>query len=716
MQNNYSPFYQRQSAYIPNQEYFKLSSQQISNINPNSNTNISNIMNHIPNEPLIIPVTRHNRYHFNYISRTPSPPPKRNIIDINQNNNYIQTSYSPIVCHRIDTNNDVSSLNSTIKSEKNNSLYQKSNNYIFTYNNVLRELPKINNGNINNINLGKRRQSYSYYVNNNLFDSLEAQKYEKNKLNQTNKSNQIFSYYNNSQLKPNNMEIRNINMSRNQNDKNKIKNFFFFHRNNSSDNLNSINSINNINNRNNNNQNNNISHYRHLSLDVINNTNNNYYNYLDISNRMNHNNYNILYTDNNNRVNHNNYNISITDNNDNNNKVNQNYQNSIEISKNNNNSQNNRININKINNNNINISRNHKNGVLINIPKKQTNLNRNLFFLNCNKTSNVQTNIQQNHINLIPVPKNKHFFNLGENGITKKVQKEKESMDIVPGDDFNPQEFNILEQIGKGGYGKIYSVRWSKNNKLYAMKKINIINDDELLIYRNKVKIMQNLVRKTKHNGFVKIYGDKYIPQIDINDYNYFIIMELGERDWLAELKMREVCQLYYTEYELFDIALQLIKSLAIMQNHNITHRDIKPHNILLFKGVFKLCDYGEVKIISGDRPILLPIGGSELYMSPLLYYAVKNKKENVMHNTYKSDVFSLGMCLLLAAGFSRKLLLDIRKLKDMNSIYRIIHKALISKYSQKFINLIVKMLQIDENLRFDFNELHRYITNISHY
>ena len=122
------------------------------------------------------------------------------------------------------------------------------------------------------------------------------------------------------------------------------------------------------------------------------------------------------------------------------------------------------------------------------------------------------------------------------------------------------------------------------------------------------------------------------------------------------------------------------------------------------------------MKIISGDRPILLPIGGSELYMSPLLYYAVKNKKENVMHNTYKSDVFSLGMCLLLAAGFSRKLLLDIRKLKDMNSIYRIIHKALINKYSQKFINLIVKMLQIDENLRFDFNELHRYITNIFHY
>ena len=121
------------------------------------------------------------------------------------------------------------------------------------------------------------------------------------------------------------------------------------------------------------------------------------------------------------------------------------------------------------------------------------------------------------------------------------------------------------------------------------------------------------------------------------------------------------------------------------------------------------------MKIINGNGSTLLPIGGSELYMSPILYYAVKNKQEKVLHNTYKSDVFSLGMCLLLAAGFSRKLLLDIRKIKDMNNISEIIQNALNTKYSQKFISLIITMLQIDENLRFDFNELQRYISNNFH-
>ena len=189
--------------------------------------------------------------------------------------------------------------------------------------------------------------------------------------------------------------------------------------------------------------------------------------------------------------------------------------------------------------------------------------------------------------------------------------------------------------------------------------------------------------------------------------------MELGERDWLKELKMREGCLLFYTENELFDIISQLVKSLTIMQKNNVTHRDIKPHNILLFKENYKLCDFGEAKIISGNGQSFLPIGGSELYMSPILFEALNSHKRDIIHNTYKSDVFSLGMCILLAAGFSRKLLCEIRELKDMNTISNIIHKVLINKYSKKLINLIIKMLQIEENLRFDFIELEKYISNI---
>ena len=189
--------------------------------------------------------------------------------------------------------------------------------------------------------------------------------------------------------------------------------------------------------------------------------------------------------------------------------------------------------------------------------------------------------------------------------------------------------------------------------------------------------------------------------------------MELGGQDWEREILTRKSILLYYSEYELFQIILQLVKTLSLMQKNNVTHRDIKPQNILICKDVFKLCDFDDAKIIEGNGTILQPVRGSELYMSPILFYAYNSQVPNVLHNTYKSDVFSLGMTYFLAAALSAKPLCDMRELKDMNVISQIINDALTNRYSQNLINLIIKMLQIDENLRVDFIELEEYISKI---
>ena len=189
--------------------------------------------------------------------------------------------------------------------------------------------------------------------------------------------------------------------------------------------------------------------------------------------------------------------------------------------------------------------------------------------------------------------------------------------------------------------------------------------------------------------------------------------MELGGIDWEREIIMRKSHSLFYSEYELFEIIKQLVKTLSSMQKNNVTHRDIKPQNVLVSRGVYKLCDFGDVKIINGEGVIMQPVRGSELYMSPILFYAYNKHVSAVLHNTYKSDVFSLGMCLLLASTLTSKTLYNIRELRDINIVSSIVTKALIKRYSQNIIDLIIKMLQIDENLRFDFTELEEYISRI---
>ena len=83
-----------------------------------------------------------------------------------------------------------------------------------------------------------------------------------------------------------------------------------------------------------------------------------------------------------------------------------------------------------------------------------------------------------------------------------------------------------------------------------------------------------------------------------------------------------------------------------------------------------------------------------------------------MIHNTYKSDVFSLGMCILLAATLTYQSLYDIRELDNMESVKNILVKYLIVKYSYNFVGTLLKMLEVNEELRPDFIQLENNIRN----
>ena len=189
--------------------------------------------------------------------------------------------------------------------------------------------------------------------------------------------------------------------------------------------------------------------------------------------------------------------------------------------------------------------------------------------------------------------------------------------------------------------------------------------------------------------------------------------MELAERDWEQEIKIRKSNLLHYTEYELLNIMSQLIKTLSLLQSNNITHRDIKLQNILLLNGKYKICDFGEARKLMQKGVIMQPARGSELYMSPIQFFGLNQNIKQVQHNTYKSDVFSLGMCILFAATLSDDCLYDIRELTDMNIISNILERYLRERYSMGFIRLLLCLLEINEKKRPDFIILDNIISQI---
>ena len=328
--------------------------------------------------------------------------------------------------------------------------------------------------------------------------------------------------------------------------------------------------------------------------------------------------------------------------------------------------------------------------------------------------------IENEHSN-IKKKLNKFYKKREINKKASEEEKEKIKKDMLK--DFNISEYKIIKQIGQGSFGQIFMVEDKQKNK-YALKKLIASSEKDIKGLKQEYQILydiqSNLNESQTKINIVNIYGLS-TKKLDPTTYAMYVLMELGNLDWEKEILERQKQKKYYSEKELMDILYVLICSLEKLQKENISHRDIKPQNILVFKNsnntCYKLADFGEAKeLLSGNKPTeKQTLRGTELYMSPILFYGLRSRKikKYIKHNPYKSDVFSLGLCLLFAATLCFESLYDIRELKNNISIKIIIEKYLKKRYSYKIISIISSMLDINETTRDDFVELKKRIDNM---
>ena len=273
---------------------------------------------------------------------------------------------------------------------------------------------------------------------------------------------------------------------------------------------------------------------------------------------------------------------------------------------------------------------------------------------------------------------------------------------------FNPDLYKIEKKIGEGTHGSIFQVMNIKNGKRYAIKKI-FSNDIILLKY---IKKEFDLVYEAVHPNILSIYGI-YVKCFDSNTYSISVLMDLGETDWEIEINEHFYKNKYYTENELMSILKQLVSGLVYLQKEKkIAHRDVKPENVIIFKNnIYKLGDFGEAKGTKrADK--LSTLRGTDTYMSPILYKGLKMAKEDVVHDLYKSDVFSLGYSILYAVSLNHDIINEIRDLEKMEDITKILFKRMKPRYSEKFINIILKMINPEETKRIDFIALDKLINH----
>ncbi len=190
--------------------------------------------------------------------------------------------------------------------------------------------------------------------------------------------------------------------------------------------------------------------------------------------------------------------------------------------------------------------------------------------------------------------------------------------------------YEILEEVGKGGMAYVYKARCKLLNRIVAIKVLrdDLEGDSEFLKrFNTEATAAANLT----HPNIVSIYD------VGVHDDRHYIVMEYVEgislKQYIAKNAPIDI-------KNALSIAYQITDALQSAHEKGIVHRDIKPHNIIIDKGMrVKVADFGIARATSGSTMTATDnILGSVHYISP--------EQARGGYVDCKSDLYSLGVVL----------------------------------------------------------------------
>ena len=193
-------------------------------------------------------------------------------------------------------------------------------------------------------------------------------------------------------------------------------------------------------------------------------------------------------------------------------------------------------------------------------------------------------------------------------------------------------DYELLEEIGRGGQGVVFRARQKSLNRTVALKVIRLGQWASKLHLR-RFRLEAEAAAKLEHAGIVPIH------EVGERDGSCYFSMKFVEGGQLDEVVRRRPMSIRETA----ELIAKVARTVHYAHEHGILHRDIKPGNILLdAKGEPHLTDFGLARLVESESSVTqtLDVLGTPSYMAP--EQAVGNNSAV----TNATDVYGLGAVL----------------------------------------------------------------------
>jgi TolB-like protein/Tfp pilus assembly protein PilF/predicted Ser/Thr protein kinase len=193
-------------------------------------------------------------------------------------------------------------------------------------------------------------------------------------------------------------------------------------------------------------------------------------------------------------------------------------------------------------------------------------------------------------------------------------------------------DYELLQEIGRGGQGVVYRARQKSLNRLVALKVIGLAHwatEAHVKRFRLEAEAAASL----NHPCIVPIY------EVGERDGACYFSMGLVEGGQLDAVAKRESIPIRHAA----ELIAKLARAVSYAHEHGILHRDIKPGNILLdAKGEPHLTDFGLARLVETESTVTrtMEVLGTPSYMAP------EQAVGNNAGVTSATDIYGLGAVL----------------------------------------------------------------------